>query len=153
MRGFKSLFLRQRKTLPDEMSAESFFVAFACLRRCPQCGKESRKVTRTITTFERTADLQNCNNAKKHRANALCFFYCPTQNRKIRTFHFTMDRSDFVLFCQVNCAGVDGTKEGVRHMSHLLLSFHEFFSDSCFSFWLRCFFHSSKSLRPSSVAR
>ena len=26
---------RRRKALPDEMSAEPFFVAFACLRRCP----------------------------------------------------------------------------------------------------------------------
>ena len=26
---------RRRKALPGEMSAESFFVAFACFRRCP----------------------------------------------------------------------------------------------------------------------
>ncbi len=50
------------------------------LRALLQCGKKNRKVTRTITMFtERTADLQNCNNVKKHRANALCFFYIPTQ--------------------------------------------------------------------------
>ena len=31
---------RWRKALPGEMSAEPFFVAFACLRRCPQCGSD-----------------------------------------------------------------------------------------------------------------
>ena len=39
-----------------------------------QYGKESRKVTRTITMFELTADLQNCNNAEKSNGKTVALF-------------------------------------------------------------------------------